>query len=307
MGGCPRRAGRRKGIKLTGMTTPPPSPATAAGAPPLPTRWAVRHDPPGDGVANMAADAALLGWARATGCGVVRVYGWAHPTVSFGRHEAAAARFTPASLAAAGVAAVRRPTGGRALLHHREVTYSVALPLEAASGWRPTYAALNARLVAALRALGVPATLAPAGAGTSPAGAAQAGVSPAGVTPPLCFDAPAMGEVMVAGRKLVGSAVWREGDGYLQHGSVLWHDDQARLAEAAAVPLPLPPPAATLAAHAPGVSPDRVADALVAALTGASRDAGAVEVFPFVATPAYGAEEATWREAFAAPSWLWRR
>lgn len=267
----------------------------------------MRRDPPDDGVANMAADAALLGWARAAGCGVVRVYAWAHPTVSFGRHETAAGRFTPASLAAAGVAAVRRPTGGRALLHHREVTYSVALPLDAASGWRPTYAALNARLVAALRALGVPATLAPAGERASPGGAAPAGVSQAGASPPLCFDAPAMGEVMVAGRKLVGSAVWREGDGYLQHGSILWHDDQARLAAAAAVPLPLPPPAATLAAHAPQLTPDHVADALVAALTGASPDIGVVDVRPFVPTPAYRAEEATWREAFAASSWLWRR
>jgi lipoate-protein ligase A len=246
----------------------------------------------------MAADSALLGWVRDTGCGMVRVYGWDRPTVSFGRHEATAGRFSPASLAAAGVAAVRRPTGGRALLHHREVTYAVALPLAAAQGWRPTYAALNARLVAALRAVGVPAALAP--------DAGQTGTRD-GTPASLCFEAPAMGEVMVAGRKLVGSAVWREGDAYLQHGSILWHDDQALLARAAAVPLPPPPPAATLAEHAAGVSPEAVADALVAALTAPAAGGGGVDVHPFAPTPAFRAEEARLRDALGAAAWLWRR
>lgn len=279
------------------MPTPKPS-APPPRALALPARWAVRVDPVGDGTANMATDAALLGWAGATGCGVVRVYGWSRPTVSFGRHEAAAGRFTPASLAAAGVDAVRRPTGGRALLHHREVTYSVALPLPAAAGWRAAYAAINARLLAALCHAGIPAQLAPEPAAGAPP------VPPAG---PVCFDAPAPGEVMVAGRKLVGSAVWRDGVGYLQHGSILWHDDQPLLARAAAVPLPPPAPAATLAACAPALSATALADALVAALTAPAPGAPAPEVTPFRADAAFRDAERALREQFAQDGWLWRR
>lgn len=279
------------------MATPKP-PTPPPRAPTLPNRWAVRVDPAGDGVANMAADAALLAWARETGSGVVRVYGWSRPTVSFGRNEAVAGRFTPASLAAAGVAAVRRPTGGRALLHHREVTYAVALPLPAALGWRGAYAAINARLLAALQGVGIPARLAPDAPGVG------APVRPAG---PVCFDAPAPGEVMVAGRKLVGSAVWREGDGYLQHGSILWHDDQALLAAAAAVPLPPPAPAATLAAHAPALTAAALADALVAALTAPAPGAPAPTVAPFPDSAAVRAAQAALHTQYADDAWLWRR
>lgn len=278
------------------MRAAPPHPPC-----PLPARWAVRHDPPGDGVANMAADAALPGWAAAHGCGVVRVYGWARPTVSFGRHEAAAGRFTPASLAAAGVEAVRRPTGGRALLHHREVTYAVALPLPPEAGWRAAYAAVNARLVVALRSLGVPAELAPAPAG--PPG----GTAPQAVPPPLCFAAPAPGEVMAHGRKLVGSAVWREDAGYLQHGSILLADDQALLVRAAAVPLAPPPPAASLAALVPGLTADAVARALMAALTAPAADVSAPHPRPFVRTAALQDAEARHARQLGDPAWLWRR
>lgn len=260
----------------------------------LPVRWAVRRDPPGDGVANMAADASLAAWARAHDCGVVRVYGWARPTVSFGRHEAAAGRFTAASLASAGVEAVRRPTGGRALLHHREVTYAVALPLPAATGWRAAYAAVNARLVAALRTLGIPAELAPELPG-------------AAGTAALCFDAPAAGEVVVHGRKLVGSAVWRDGDGYLQHGSLLWEDDQARLVRAAAVPVPPPPPAATLSALAPQLTPAAVETALVEALTAPAAGQPANTRIPYGPSPADLEAEDRLRARLADPAWLWRR
>jgi lipoate-protein ligase A len=253
----------------------------------------------------MAADAALPGWAASHGCGVVRVYGWARPTVSFGRHEAAAGRFTPASLAAAGVEAVRRPTGGRALLHHREVTYAVALPLPPEAGWRAAYAAVNARLVVALRALGVPAELAPAPGAMEAGGTEAGGATPA--TAPLCFEAPAQGEVMVAGRKLVGSAVWREGAGYLQHGSILLVDDQALLVRAAAVPLAPPPPAASLATLVPGLTADAVARALMAALTAPAADVSAPHPRPFVRTAALQDAEARHARQLGDPAWLWRR
>ncbi len=180
---------------------------------------------------NMALDQALLERARRSGEGVWRCYAWSSPTVSFGRNESVAGRFDAASVSRAHLVAVRRPTGGRALLHGREVTYSATLPLDASIGWRDAYAEINQILLDALRALGVHATLCTAA--SSPA------VRPDG---PLCFEAPAVGEIAVGDAKLVGSAIWRERGAYLQHGSILLHDDQRVLFDAAL-------PAGTLTEH----------------------------------------------------------
>ena len=169
----------------------------------------------------MALDHALLERARRSGEGVWRCYAWSSPTVSFGRNERVSHRFDANSVSRAGLTAVRRPTGGRALLHGREVTYSATLPLHESIGWREAYAAINDILMTALRALGVNATL--WSAESSPA------VRPDG---PLCFEAPAIGEIAVGQAKLVGSAVWRERGAFLQHGSILLHDDQRRLLDA---------------------------------------------------------------------------
>ena len=76
----------------------------------------------------MALDEALMSRARRSGETVLRVYGWAAPTLSFGRHQRALGEYDEAALLRAGVGVVRRPTGGRALLHDREVTYSVTAP-----------------------------------------------------------------------------------------------------------------------------------------------------------------------------------
>jgi len=181
----------------------------------------------------MAADAALL--ARITPDRAVwRWYAWDRPTVSFGRNEAIRGRFSPASLRRAGLEAVRRPTGGRALLHVEELTYAVVLPLPESVGWRDAYAAVNALLADALCAVGVPVTIAPPRRERIAKGA-------------VCFDAPDEGELLLNGRKLVGSAVWRHDKGYLQHGSLLLRDRQDVLSSAADMPLPPVPPAASLA------------------------------------------------------------
>jgi lipoate-protein ligase A len=165
----------------------------------------------------MAADLALLDRAGGDEAGTLRTYRWARPTVSFGRNERVRDVWDVAALGAAGYDVVRRPTGGRALLHVHEVTWAVALPLPRAVPWRSAYDAVNARLVAALCALGVPATLVADAPALAPDG-------------PACFAAPATGEIAVAGRKLVGSAVWRSAEAYLQHGSILLHDAQGALA-----------------------------------------------------------------------------
>ena len=183
--------------------------------------WRFLDSGASDGVSNMAVDLALLDHARAAGEATLRVYAWSRPTLSFGRHERARGRFDAARLAAAGIDVVRRPTGGRALLHHREVTYSVTAPVAGLS-LRESYRAINALLIGALHRLGVHAM--PAERRTAP-------VRPLGAP---CFAEPNEGELVVGGagqRKLVGSAQWRDGDVLLQHGSILLADDQSRIAE----------------------------------------------------------------------------
>lgn len=151
------------------------------------------------------------------GEGVLRLYGWEPHTVSFGRNEPTAGRYDVAAAAREGLAFVRRPTGGRAVLHAHEVTYSVVLPVHALGGVRSAYLRINEGLVEGLRTLGVPAVVAQGGAALAP----DAGP---------CFQMPAPGEVVVDGSKLVGSAQVRIGGAILQHGSVILRGDQSALA-----------------------------------------------------------------------------
>jgi lipoate-protein ligase A len=167
----------------------------------------------------MATDEALLLRARRTGETVYRVYGWSRPTVSLGRNQAARWRYDLELARARGIEFVRRPTGGRAILHHREITYSVAAPITAFRSPRESYRTINRLLLEVLRALGVDARQAePSGRAPVPS------LAP-------CFEAPVEGEIVADGRKLVGSAQVRDGDAFLQHGSILVDDDQHLLSE----------------------------------------------------------------------------
>jgi lipoate-protein ligase A len=158
----------------------------------------------------MARDDALLREAERTGAALLRLYRWDPPCLSFGRNEPALARYDPAAIARLGLDVVRRPTGGRAVWHDEEVTYAVAAPSAAFGGLRAAYHAIHARLAAALRRLGADASLAPA----RPAVRLSAGGA-------ACFAAPVGGEVLIGGRKVVGSAQVRLGAALLQHGSIL--------------------------------------------------------------------------------------
>src|SRR5687767_6811745 len=91
-------------------------------------RWRTLVSRPADGAANMATDEALLERARTSGECVMRLYEWARPTLSLGRNQAARGHYDLDRARALGVDFVRRPTGGRAVLHHRELTYSVTGP-----------------------------------------------------------------------------------------------------------------------------------------------------------------------------------
>ncbi len=186
------------------------------GAGPGVARGRVLVDPPLSGARNMAVDHALADGLPADS-GVLRFYRWEIPTISFGRNQRARGAYRADAIREAGVGLVRRPTGGRAVLHHLELTYAVVLPLRAYGGLRQTYRLVNEGLVEGLRALGVPARVSEGGTFALPP---EAGA---------CFAAPAEGEVIVEGRKLVGSAQARVEGSLLQHGSLLLAGDQARV------------------------------------------------------------------------------
>jgi len=168
---------------------------------------------PRPGWLNMAIDQALLECVGSGECWL-RLYRWEPWCLSFGRHEPAVRRYDAERIAALGLSVVRRPTGGRAVWHARELTYALAAPALGFGPLRESYLEIHAILRDAVRALGAPAELAPAG---------RAAPVDAGA----CFAVPAGGEVVVAGRKVVGSAQLRSGGALLQHGSLLLEDDQA--------------------------------------------------------------------------------
>lgn len=258
--------------------------------------WRFLDSGAADGVTNMAVDAALLDHARATGESTLRVYAWDRPTLSLGRHERARGRFDPARLAAEHVAIVRRPTGGRALLHDREVTYSVTAPVRGVS-LGESYRGINALLLDALQTLGVAAAKA----------ARRAPPLRPGHAP--CFAEPNEGELVVGDAKLVGSAQWRDGDALLQHGSILRANDQHRID--ALVVAPHDPAAVRVAtleeALGRAVSYEEVRDALARALH--ARCGRERVTSPSVIESDSGAfaTVATHRARFHDASWTWRR
>lgn len=248
------------------------------------------QSPPRDAVMNMAFDHAMLAAARESGETLLRLYSWERPSVSFGRNQRCDGIYSQAQCDVAGVPAVRRPTGGRALLHAREVTYAVAAPTVAAPTLRGGYEAINTLLLDALTDLGVPAMRAtPAGRAASP------GLAP-------CFEIPSAGELVVGAQKLVGSAQHREAGAFLQHGSILLDDDQGLLQSLALVPLPVVPPPATLVALGVGDA-DKVRASIVRAL----HDTATGDIVVSDDSWLQGGHFRTALAHYRDPHWTWRR
>jgi lipoate-protein ligase A len=243
----------------------------------------------------MARDTALQARAAETSETVFSVYSWARPTLSFGRHQPATGLYDVDRIQAAGLDVVRRPTGGRTILHNREVTYSVTAPLEDTEPLRVAYSRINRILLDGLARLGIDAGLA------SPSERAPA----PSIRP--CFETPGEGELVAGGGKLVGSAQWRDGGAMLQHGSILVEDDQSSLL--------------SLAAGAMNGSRDSIAQpATLAALLGRAPDAAEVASVMFAAVRSLEDPEATELDEdeiraealqhvprFLDEDWTWRR
>jgi lipoate-protein ligase A len=172
--------------------------------------WRFLRDAPAHGAWNMAVDEVLMESVRAGAAPTLRVYGWTPACLSFGRNQPAAGRYDAERIRALGVDIVRRPTGGRAVLHEAELTYSVTMPDRTLGSARRAYRVINQVLARGLSRLGAAAIVQPEGAGRP---------MPLPSTAP-CFAEPVPGEVLVGGRKLIGSAQYHAEGVLLQHGSI---------------------------------------------------------------------------------------
>lgn len=174
-------------------------------------RWRLLVTAPMNGALNMALDEALAESAGAgEGLPTLRFYQWAPPCLSLGRNQALA-EVDSEACRRLGYDIVRRPTGGRSILHTDELTYSVTGPAadpRLAGSILDSYLRLAQALELGLERMGLAVKKA---SGDTRAGA---DVSAA------CFEAPSAYEITVNGRKLIGSAQSRRQGWVLQHGSL---------------------------------------------------------------------------------------
>ncbi len=187
------------------------------------SQWRLLVTPPAHGAWNMAVDEMLLEEVdQAESLPCVRLYAWQPACLSIGYAQ----KFGEIDLERLHQHAwewTRRPTGGRAILHADELTYSVV-----ASSAEPrvsgsvieSYQRLSEALLVALNSLHIPAQAHP----LSPSLNGQA----AGA---VCFEVPSNYEIVVGGKKLVGSAQARRKNGVLQHGSLPLSGDLTRITQ----------------------------------------------------------------------------
>jgi lipoate-protein ligase A len=174
--------------------------------------WFLLSEPePLPAAENMARDEHLFHLCHEKKCGFLRLYAWAKPTFSIGVSQRCQRALNLDFIRNNGCEYVRRVTGGKAVLHHREITYAVASSEDLffkEHDLHQSYMLISRVLVQAIRSMGVDAAL-------SKGSAAELSRSQ---NP--CFSFPTPHEIEVRGRKIVGSAQKRDKQALLQHGSI---------------------------------------------------------------------------------------
>lgn len=178
-------------------------------------QWRLILDPPMGGQENMEKDLELMENVATGECPpTLRLYRWSPPAVSLGYFQDASEVVDMQACADAGVDVVRRPTGGRAVLHHHELTYSIIVPevhpFINNGGVMDAYRAISRGIVTAFNLLNILASVTPEEKGQG------------GFAPGSCFDTPSAYEVLVDQRKVVGSAQLRRDGIVLQHGAIIF-------------------------------------------------------------------------------------
>lgn len=188
-------------------------------------KWRLIVHPAMDGPTNMAIDEAIAGAVRSESVPpTLRFYAWDPPTLSLG-YAQELSDVDMERLHTLGWGVVRRLTGGRAILHTDELTYSVAAPVNdprVAGGVVESYRRLSQGLMAGLVALGAAVH------------SDKADGDAHRFKGPVCFEVPSDYEITVSGKKLIGSAQTRRGPGdvVLQHGTLPLVGDISRITEA---------------------------------------------------------------------------
>lgn len=188
------------------------------------THWRLIYTPPSTGAWNMAADESILEHIhRGESKPTLRLYSWNPPCLSLG-HAQSFKDVDVERLHAHGWDVVRRVTGGRAILHTDELTYSVTGSADEpilAGGVLESYNRLAQALLHAVQSLSVPVEMK-----EHEDGHTQQNLNP------VCFEVPSTYEITVDGKKLIGSAQARKKEGVLQHGSLPLMGDLTRICDA---------------------------------------------------------------------------
>jgi lipoate-protein ligase A len=167
---------------------------------------------------NMAVDEAImLSVGAGTSPPTLRLYGWNPATLSIGYFQKAEIEVDLARVRESNYGFVRRPTGGRSVLHDRELTYAIIVPenyAELPKSVTQSYRVLSEGMLLGFQALGLHASM------VSQDGEKDSKQS-ASLSSAACFDSPSWYELVVNGLKVAGSAQWRHRGAVLQHGSIL--------------------------------------------------------------------------------------
>ncbi|MGH9342020.1 MAG: lipoate--protein ligase family protein [Acidobacteriota bacterium] len=190
--------------------------------------WQLLIDSPQSGAANMRIDELLLQEVESSTLplSIIRFYRWDAPTLSLGRNQHIDKAVNQDLCKARGIAIVHRPTGGRAVLHADELTYSIASNdrrFFRIDNVLQNYLAVSRGLQIGFKQLGIVSELA---GDRRP----EAGVK--GPRPQACFTSACPYELLSANRKLVGSAQKRLKRSFLQHGSIPLRINYTAMAEA---------------------------------------------------------------------------
>jgi lipoyl(octanoyl) transferase len=171
-------------------------------------------------VENMAVDEALFRENIRQKVPTLRFYGWRIPTLSIGYFQDYEKEVDAEACRRFGVDVIRRPTGGKAVLHEQELTYAVIAGAESPL-FPPdilrTYRVIGSCLAKGLAGLGIRAQM-----------KADKRPAPDGTLRSSCFSFPSRYELLVGGRKICGSAQMRSHGAFLQHGSLLMRFDPLR-------------------------------------------------------------------------------
>jgi lipoyl(octanoyl) transferase len=190
--------------------------------------WRLLDSGPNIGAYNMAIDEELLARAQAgETTPVLRFYAWHPAAVSIGRFQKIETAVDVEACRQRGIDIVRRITGGRAVLHHQELTYSIIARTDDPlfpTNVHGTYKIIAAGLLQGLRNLGIPAEMVSRSS-------RHAELVKKDSKDPACFSSPSWYEILVHNRKIIGSAQRRLSGAFLQHGSILMDYDPALEAE----------------------------------------------------------------------------